>query len=74
MNPNSLLKDQLQDELCVRIINSELDLQTLPKLFLSLLSKGVAVELSNSHSLDIEEFYGSVELQAPWTLTSSCLS
>jgi len=74
MNPNSLLKDQLQDELCVRIINSELDLQTLPKLFLSLLSKGVAVELSNSHSLVIEEFYGSVELQAPWTLTSSCLS
>ena len=79
MNPNCLLKDELQYELCIRRISSEFDVQTLPKLFLSLVSEGLPVDLSNSRWLVVEDLYGSVaskivELQAPWTLTNSSLS
>jgi len=40
-----LLKYGLHYELSVRRINSEVDVQTLPKLFLSVVSEGVPVDL-----------------------------
>jgi hypothetical protein len=41
-----LLKDELKYELFIRGISSEVEVQTLPKLFLSVMSEGVPVDLT----------------------------
>jgi hypothetical protein len=60
MNPNILLKDDLQYELGIHGISSDVDVQTLRKLFRSMVSMDLPVELSNLISLSVEDLYGSV--------------
>ena len=60
MNPNFLLKDELQYELKIRGINSEADVQTLRKLFRSVVAEGLPSDLCNLYSLSVEELFGSV--------------
>jgi len=52
MNPNFLLKDELQYELKICGINSEANIQTLHKLFRSV--------VCNLYSLSVEELFGCV--------------
>jgi hypothetical protein len=59
MNPNYLLKKELQYELLIRGINSEGDAQTLHKLFRSVYSKSVPVYLSGLSILSVQELYQS---------------
>jgi hypothetical protein len=80
VNRNYLLKDELQYELCIRGIGSEADVQTLLKIFRTVVSESIAVDLStcNLRLLGVENLYGSVaskiELQALVTQPSSSLS
>lgn len=60
MNPNYLFKDELQYEICIREINSEPDVQTLRKMFRSVVSEGAPVYLINLSSLGVEDLYGRV--------------
>jgi hypothetical protein len=61
MNPNFLLKDELQYELKIRGINSEADIQTLRKLFRSVVAEGLPIDLCNLYSLSVEEPFGCCE-------------
>jgi hypothetical protein len=68
MNPNFLLKDELLCELGIRGISSDADVQTLRRLFRSVVSEELAVDVSKVGSLGVEELYAStvskiVELQ-----------
>jgi hypothetical protein len=79
MNPKFLLKDELLYELCIRGISSDTNVQTLRRLFKSLVSEGLPVDVSNLSSLGVEELYGSVviktvELQNLVTQSKSGLS
>jgi hypothetical protein len=60
MNPNFFLKAELQYELGVRGIRSDDNVQTLRKLFRSVVSRDLPVELRYLHSLGIEELYGNL--------------
>jgi len=60
MNPNFLLKDELLYELCICGISSDADVQTLHKLFRSVVSEDLLVNLSKVSSLGVEELYASV--------------
>ena len=53
------LKDELQYELCIRGIGSEVDVQTLRKLFRYVVSVGLPVDLRDLRPLGVEELYGS---------------
>jgi len=53
MNPNFLLKDELLYELCSRGISSEADVQTLRRLFRSVVSEDLPVDLSKVSSLGV---------------------
>ena len=69
MNRNYLLKDELQYELSARGISSESDVQTLRKLFRSILGERVPVDLRNLSTQSVEELYEyvvnkSLELQS----------
>ena len=57
MNTNFLLKDELQYELNIRGINSEADVQTLRKLFRSVVAEGLRIDLCNLYSLSVEEIF-----------------
>jgi hypothetical protein len=46
MNPNFMLKDELLYELGIRGISSDADVQTLRKLFRSVVSEDLTVDLS----------------------------
>jgi len=59
MNPNSLLKDNLQYELKICGINSEAVVQTC-KLFRSIVAEGLPIDLCNLYSLSVEELFGCV--------------
>jgi hypothetical protein len=78
MNPKSLLKDELQYKMFIRRISSEVDFQTLPNLFLSVMSDGVPVDLTIGTrwvlKICMEALRGTyVDLQALWKLRSSSL-
>jgi hypothetical protein len=60
MNPNYLLKDELQYELLVTGIKSEADVQTLRKLFRLVFSENVRVELTGLGILKVQELYQTV--------------
>jgi len=60
MNPNYLLKGVLQYELFVRGINSDSDVQTLRKLFRSVVAEILPVDLRNLSIQCVEEPYECV--------------
>jgi hypothetical protein len=60
MNPNYLLKDELQDELSARGISSDSDVQTFRKLFRSIVAERVSVDLRNLSTQSMEELYECV--------------
>jgi hypothetical protein len=79
MNPNFLLKDELQYELCIHGISSDADIQTLRKLFRSVVSEGLPINLRNLCNLSAYKLYGRVaskivELQYLVTQQKSTLS
>ena len=79
MNPNYLLKDELQYELFVLGPNSDSDFQTLRKLFRSVVAEKVPVDLYNLNTESVEELYECVvnktlELQALITQQKSELA
>jgi hypothetical protein len=55
MNPNFLLKDELLYELGIRGIGSDADVQTLRRLFRSVVSEELPVDLSKVGSLGVEK-------------------
>jgi hypothetical protein len=57
MNPIYLLKDELQYELSIRGISSDSDVQTLRKLFRSIVAEGLPVDLRNLSTQSVEELY-----------------
>jgi hypothetical protein len=57
MNPNYLLKDELNYELGVRGIKSKADTQQLRKLFRSLVHENLYVEVSYLHERGFQELY-----------------
>lgn len=61
MNPNYLLKDELQYELLARGITSDCDVQTLRKLFRSLVAEKLQVELGNLRSQSVDDLYECVQ-------------
>ena len=74
-----LLKDELQYELFVRGINSDSDVQTLRKLFRSVVAESLPVDLRNLSTQCVEELYECVvnktlELQALITQQKSDLT
>jgi hypothetical protein len=60
MDPDSLVKDELQYEICIRGIRADADVRTLTKVCRSVFSRDLPVELSNVRSLCVEDLYGSV--------------
>jgi hypothetical protein len=79
MNSNFLLKDELPYELGICRISSDADVQTLRKLFISVMSRDLPAGLSNLRSLSVEGLYRSVvskivELQSLMTQPRSSLS
>jgi len=56
MNPNFLLKDKLLYELCIRGISSDADVQTLHRLFRSVMLEGLSVDLTKVSSLGVEMY------------------
>jgi len=69
MNPNYLLKDELQYELSARGFSSDSGFQTLRKLFRSVVAGKKTVDLRNLSTHNVEELYECVvnktlELQA----------
>ena len=79
MNPNYLLKDELQYELFVQGINSDSDVQMLRKLFLSVVAEKVPVDLRNLSTQSVEELHECIvnktlELQALITQQKSELA
>ena len=60
MNRNYLLKDELQYEVCARGISSVSDVQTLRKLFRSLVTEKVPVDLRNLSTQSVEELHECV--------------
>ena len=56
MNPNYLLKDELQYELSVRGISGDSDVQTLRELFRSVVAEKVQVDLRNLSTQSVEDF------------------
>ena len=74
-----MLKDQLQYEFCILGICTVADVQTLRRLFRSIVFVGFPVDLRNLSSLGLENLYGSVgskivELQSLVTQPKSSLS
>jgi len=57
MNPNHLLKDELQYELSARGISSDSDVQTLRRLFRSVVAEKLPVDLRNLSTQSVEELY-----------------
>ena len=57
MNPNFLLKDELHCELKIRGISSDADVQTLRKLFRSVVSEGLPIDLRNLYPLSVVEVF-----------------
>ena len=57
MNPNHLLKEELQYELLVRGINSDSDVHTLRKLFRAVVADKVPCDLRNLTTHSVEELY-----------------
>jgi hypothetical protein len=60
MNPNYLLKDELIYELGVRGIRSDADVPNLRKLFRTVVSEGLRVEVSNLREVGADELYAHV--------------
>jgi hypothetical protein len=60
MNRNFSRKDELRYEICIRGINSDVDVQTLRRLFRSVVAEGLPVDLGKISPLGIEELYTSV--------------
>jgi hypothetical protein len=79
MNPNFLLKDELLYELGILGISSDVDVQTLRKLFRSIVLEDFTADLSEVSSVGVDELYKSivskiVELQGHVTQPQSGLS
>jgi hypothetical protein len=60
MNPNYLLKDELVYELAVRGIASEVDVSTLRKLFRMVVAEGIAVQINNLRTANVDELYSPI--------------
>jgi hypothetical protein len=60
LNPNYLLKDELQYELLIRSIKSEVEVQTLRKLFRTAVTENMPVNLSELIELDVQELYQTI--------------
>ena len=58
INPNFLLKNELPYELKICGINSEAVVQTLRKLFMSVLAEGLPIYMCNLYTLGVEEIFG----------------
>jgi hypothetical protein len=55
MNPNFLLKDELLYQWDIRGISSDADVQTLRRLFRSVVSQDLPVDVSKVGSLGVEQ-------------------
>jgi hypothetical protein len=60
LNPNYLLKDELQYELLIRSIKSEAEVQTLRTLFRTAVIENVAVNLNEMSELYVQELYQTI--------------
>jgi hypothetical protein len=60
LNPNYLLKHELQYKLLIRSIVSEAEVQTLQKLFRTAVIENMAVNLSELSELDVKELYQTI--------------
>jgi len=74
MNPNYLLKDELQYELSARGISGDSDVQTLRKLFRSLVAEKVPVDLRNLSTQSVEEHCKNVLRTRYWSCMQALIT